>query len=98
MPCSWPRSLPSEDRIRDGGPPLVQPWTKWVIGPGERGEPPGTTSVGWGPLLPGATLVIGLEASRRVPDPLAFDLQLLSGNDLLTFEGGGPAEIRVEIP
>lgn len=89
---------PSDDRIRDGGPPLVQPWTKWVIGPGERGEPDGTTSVGWGPLLPDATLVIQLDASRRVPDPVAFDLQLLSGNDLLTFEGGGPAEIRVEIP
>lgn len=89
---------PSEERIRDGGPPLVQPWTKWVIGPGERGEPDGTTSVGWGPLLPGATLVIPLDASRRAPGPVAFDLQLLSGNDLLTFEGGGPAEIRVEIP
>ncbi len=89
---------PSDDRIRDGGPPLVQPWTKWVIGPGERGEPDGTTSVGWGPLLPGATLAIPLDATRRVPGPMAFDLQLLSGNDLLTFEGGGPAEIRVEIP
>ncbi|MEO5987071.1 MAG: hypothetical protein ABIW50_01235 [Candidatus Limnocylindria bacterium] len=104
----WPTELnqamflapftPSEDRIRDGGPPLAQPWTKWVIGPGERGEPAGVISVGWGPLLPGATLVIPLEASRRVPDPIAFDLQLLSGNDLLTFEGGGPAEIRIEIP
>ena len=39
---------PSDDRIRDGGPPLVQEWTKWVIGPGERGEPAGTTS-GSGP-------------------------------------------------
>ncbi len=104
----WPTELnealllapftPSEDRIRDGGPPLVQPWTKWVIGPGERGEPPGTISVGWGPLLPGATLVIPLNASRSAADPLAFDLQLLSGNDLLTLEGGGPAEIRIEIP
>lgn len=104
----WPTELnqalflapftPSEDRIRDGGPPLVQPWTKWVIGPGERGEPAGAISVGWGPLLPGATLVIPLEASRRVLGPIAFDLQLLSGNDLLTFEGGGPAEIRIEIP
>ena len=60
----WPTELnrtlilapftPSEDRIRDGGPPLVQPWTKWVRGPGEQGEPDGTISVGWGPLLPQA--------------------------------------------
>ena len=58
----WPRELnrtlflrpfePSEQRIADGGPPLVQEWTKWVLGPGEEGEPAGTVSLGWGPLMP----------------------------------------------
>lgn len=89
---------PTDDRIRDGGPPLVQPWTKWVVGPGERGEPAGTTSLGWGPLLAGATLEIPIIVTRREPGPLAFDLQVLSGNDLLTLEGGEPAQRRVEVP
>lgn len=90
--------VPSEGRISDGGPPLVQEWTKWVIGPGEQGEPEGTTSIGWGPLLPGATLTIPLFATRFAAEPLSFDLQLLAGNDLLTIEGGEPAELRVEVP
>ena len=104
----WPAELnamllvapftPSEDRIRDGGSPLVQPWTKWVIGPGEQGEPEGTISLGWGPLLPGAELIIELDVTRRAAGPVAFDLQLLAGNDLLTFDGGEPAEVRVEVP
>lgn len=89
---------PSEERIREGGDPLVQPWTKWVIGPGERGEPAGTISLGWGPLLAGATLEIPLVVTRRAPGPLAFDLQILAGNALLAFEDGGPAELRVEVP
>ena len=89
---------PSEDRIADGGPPLVQEWTKWVIGPGEQGEPEGTISVGWGPLLPGATLTIPLVATRSAAEPISFDLQLLAGNDLLTFDSGEPAELRVEVP
>jgi len=104
----WPTELdgtlflapfaPSEDRIADRGPPLVQPWTKWVIGPGEQGEPDGTISLGWGPLLPGAELIIPLRVARREAGPVAFDLQLLSGNDLLTLAGGPPAELRVEVP
>jgi hypothetical protein len=104
----WPTELaetlflapfaPSDDRIRDGGPPLVQPWTKWVIGPGERGEPAGTTSLGWGPLLAGATLEIPIVVNRRADGPVAFDLQVLAGNDLLTLNRGEPAELRVEIP
>lgn len=104
----WPSELndslfltpfePTDDRIREDGPPLVQPWTKWVLGPGEQGEPAGTISLGWGPLLPGATLTIPIIATRNAPGPVAFDLQVLAGNDLLTLEGGGPAEIRVEIP
>ena len=89
---------PSEDRIRDGGPPLQQEWTKWVVGPGEGGEPAGTISVGWGPLLPGATLEIPLAATRIGEGPVEFDLQLLAGNDLLSFEGGAPAELRVTVP
>lgn len=104
----WPAELeamlrlapftPSEERIRDGGPPLRQEWTKWVVGPGEQGEPAGTISVGWGPLLPGATLEIPLVATRVADGPVAFDLQLLVGNDLLSFDGGLPAELRVEVP
>jgi hypothetical protein len=104
----WPTELhatlfpapfrPSDDRIRDGGPPLVQPWTKWVVGPGERGEPEGTVSLGWGPLLPGATLEIPLIVSRVGPGPIAFDLQVLAGNAILAVEGGGPAAFRVEVP
>jgi hypothetical protein len=104
----WPTELnrtlllapftPSEDRIRDGGPPLVQPWTKWVRGPGEQGEPDGTISLGWGPLLPNAELEITLQVTRRAPGPVAFDLQILAGNDLLTLDGGRPAELRVEVP
>jgi len=104
----WPEGLaeslllapfaPSEERIRDGGDPLVQPWTKWVVGPGEQGEPAGTISLGYGPLLPAATLTIELVATRVAGGPIAFDLQLLAGNDLLRFDGGEPAELRVEVP
>jgi hypothetical protein len=90
--------VPSEERVSDNSPPLRQEWTKWVVGPGEQGEPAGTISLGWGPLLPGATLVIELIATRIAGGPVAFDLQLLAGNDLLTVDGGGPAELRVEVP
>jgi hypothetical protein len=104
----WPRELsrtlflrpfePSEQRIAEGGPPLVQDWTKWVIGPGEEGEPAGTISLGWGPLLPGATLTIPVLVVRREEGPVAFDLQVLSENDILTLADGEPAERRVEVP
>ena len=104
----WPTELqeslflapfaPSEERIRDCGPPREQPWTKWVVGPGERGEPAGTISLGWGPLLAGATLTIPILVTRLAPGPVAFDLQVLAGNDLLTLDGGDPAELRIEIP
>lgn len=77
---------------------LVQPWTKWVIGPGEQGEPAGTTSLGWGPLNPGATLTIPLVVTRREPGAVAFDLQFLAGEALLTSESGGPATMRVSVP
>ena len=104
----WPTQLgatlmlapfePTPERISDGGPPLVQEWTKWVVGPGEQGEPEGTISVGWGPLLPRATLTIPLLVTRVAAGPVAFDLQLLAGNNLLTLESGEPAELRVEVP
>jgi hypothetical protein len=90
--------VPSEDRIRDGGPPLVQAWTKWVIGPGERGEPAGTISLGYGPLMPGATLAIALNAERRTPGSVSFDLQVLADNDLLALADGGHAALRIEVP
>ena len=104
----WPEELgehnflapfvPSEDRIREGGDPLVQPWTKWVVGPGEHGEPAGTISLGYGPLFPGEALDVRLFVTRITSDPVAFDLQVLAGNDLLTLTDGSPAELRVEIP
>ena len=104
----WPTELnetlfiapftPSAERIQDGGPPLVQPWTKWVVGPGEQDEPAGTISLGWGPLLPEATLTIELDVTRRAAGPVAFDLQILAGNDLLMLAGDEPAELRVEVP
>lgn len=104
----WPTELnetlfiapftPSQVRIADGGPPLVQPWTKWVIGPGEKGEPDGTISIGWGPLLPDATLIIELDVTRRAPGPVEFDFQILAGNDLLTLDNGEAAELRVGVP
>jgi hypothetical protein len=89
---------PSPDRNCEGCPPLVQPWTKWVWGPGESGEPAGTTSLGWGPLDPGATLVIPVIANRRRDGPVDFDLQLLAGEGLLLQEGGQPAWLRVAVP
>lgn len=90
--------IPSEDRIRDGGPPLVQDWTKWVEGPGERGEPAGTTSLGYGPMDPGVTLPVELFVTRTAGGPVAFDLQVLAGEALLTLKTGGPAELRIEAP
>lgn len=104
----WPTALaatlflapfaPDPGRIVDGGPPLVQDWTKWVVGPGERGEPAGTTSLGWGPLDPHATLEIRLVVTRSAPGPVSFDLQLLAGNAILATSSGEPAETRVAIP
>ena len=92
---SWTRSLflapfrPSEQRIRDGGPPLVQDWSKWVRGPGESGEPAGTTSLGWGPLLPAATLTIPIQVTRQRRGEVAFDLQVLAGEAILSLADGG---------
>jgi hypothetical protein len=114
----WPTALrddlylapfaPSAGRVKEGVP-LVVPWTKWVEGPGEHGEPAGTTSLGWGPLLSGAELTIPVVATRLAAGPIAFDLQLLSGvpaagdvpeggDALLSVEGGGPAQTRVKLP
>jgi hypothetical protein len=104
----WPTELrdtlflapfePSEQRRVDNGPPLWQEWTKWVDGPGEQGEPAGTTSLGWGPLLPNATLTIPIVVNRRARGEVAFDLQLLVGESLLSLEDGDPAELRVRVP
>jgi hypothetical protein len=104
----WPTELretlflapfePSEQRRAEGGPPLWQQWTKWVDGPGERGEPAGTTSLGWGPLLPNATLTIPIVVNREARGEVAFDLQVLVEEALLTLESGDPAELRVRVP
>jgi hypothetical protein len=101
----WPTALgqtlflapfaPAASRLTDA---LVQPWTKWVDGPGEMGEPAGTTSLGWGPLDAGATLTIPIIVTRRAPGPVAFDLQFLAGEALLTSDEGGPAATRVSVP
>lgn len=101
----WPTDLdrtlylapfrPSQSRL---GTALVQPWTKWVIGPGESGEPAGTTSLGYGPLLAGATLTIPLYVTREAAGPVSFDLQFLAGEALLTSDSGGPAWTRVTVP
>jgi len=88
---------PSQQRIREGGPHLRQDWTKWVEGPGEHGEPAGTTSLGWGPLLPGATLEIPVLATRVAPGPLTFDLQILAGEAVLVTDGE-PAWFQVTVP
>ena len=88
---------PSAQRIREGGDPLVQDWTKWVDGPGEHGEPAGTTSLGWGPLLVGGTLTITVVATRVAPGPITFDLQVLSGEKILQTDGE-PAFLKVTVP
>lgn len=88
---------PSQQRIREGGDPLVQDWTRWVDGPGEHGEPAGTTSLGWGPLLPGGTLTIPVLATRVAPGPLTFDLQILNGEAILVSDGA-PAWTHVTVP
>lgn len=90
--------LPDPDLVREGGGNFVVTWTKWVIGPGEQGEPAGTTSLGYGPLDPGATLTIPLFVTRLAPGPTPFDLQVLAGESILTLSGGQPAELRVEVP
>ena len=89
--------VPSQQRIREGGDPLRQDWTKWVDGPGEHGEPAGTTSLGWGPLLPGGTLTIPVLATRVAPGPLTFDLQILNGGATLLSDGL-PAWTQVTVP
>jgi len=91
-------SIPDPDLVREGGGNLVVPWTKWVIGPGEQGEPAGTTSLGYGPLDAGATLTIPLYVTRLAPGPTSFDLQFLAGESILTLTDGQPAELRVEVP
>jgi hypothetical protein len=89
---------PSQQRIAEGGPPLQQHWTKWVRGPGEQGEPAGTTSLGWGPLLPGATLTIPIQVTRMAAGEVSFDLQLLAGEAILALDDSSPAEHRVTVP
>ncbi|HEX5579781.1 MAG TPA: hypothetical protein VFY43_08960 [Candidatus Limnocylindria bacterium] len=89
---------PSQQRIANGGPPLVQDWTKWVRGPGESGEPAGTTSLGWGPLLPGGVLTIPIQVTREERGGVSFDLQVLAGEAILALGDGSPAELRVSVP
>jgi hypothetical protein len=90
--------IPGPERVEEFGPPLTVSthWTKWVEGPGEEGEPAGTTSLGYGPMDPGMTLEIPLYVTRRAAGPVDFDLQVLDGEALLTLEDGTPGELRVE--
>ncbi len=90
--------VPDPDLARDGGGNLVRTWTKWVLGPGEQGEPEGTISLGYGPLEPGATLSMPLYVTRMAPGPTSFDLQILAGESILTLPDGQPAELRIEVP
>lgn len=91
--------LPSQQRIREGGDPLVQDWTSWVEGPGEHDEPAGTTSLGWGPLLKGGTLTIPVQATRVAPGPIVFDLQILNGDTGAVLRSDGePAWFQVQVP
>ena len=106
----WPTALaatiflapfqPSDERVREGGPPLTASthWTKWVEGPGEQGEPAGTTSLGYGPIDPNTTLDVPLFATRHAAGPVEFDLQVLAGEALLSDPDGRPAEVRVSAP
>ena len=105
----WPTELrdtiflapfqPSQQRIREGGDPLVQAWTSWVDGPGEHGEPAGTTSLGWGPLLRGGTLTIPVLATRVAPGPVTFDLQILNGDTgAILRSDGEPVWVQVTVP
>ena len=88
---------PTQQRIQEGGDPLVQDWTSWVDGPGEHGEPAGTTSLGWGPLLVGGTLTIPVLATRVAPGPISFDLQILNGEKILLSDGV-PVWLHVDVP
>ena len=87
----------SQERIAEGGPPLMQDWTKWVLGPGEHGEPEGTISLGWGPLLADGTLTIEIQVTRVAQGEVAFDLQLLAGESILSLQDGSRAELRVSV-
>ncbi|HSF02780.1 MAG TPA: hypothetical protein VLA62_07215 [Solirubrobacterales bacterium] len=90
---------PSQQRIREGGDPLVQDWTSWVDGPGEHDEPAGTTSLGWGPLLRGGTLTIPVLATRVAPGPIVFDLQILNGDTGAVLRSdGAPVWVQVTVP
>ena len=92
--------VPGPERVEEFGPPLTvsTDWTKWVEGPGEEGEPPGTTSLGYGPMDPGMVLAIPLYVTRRAEGAVGFDLQVLADDALLALEDGDPAELRVEVP
>jgi hypothetical protein len=48
--------------------------------------------------MPGATLRIPLNVTRRADGGVSFDLQLLADNALLNLPGGEPAELRVQVP
>lgn len=100
----WPTELnatlflapfePGPDRMVN---PLVVEWTRWVEGPGTRGEPAGTTTLGYGPLDPGVTLAIDLVASWRTAAPVDFDLQFLDREALLLTTTGEPAQTRITL-
>ena len=48
--------------------------------------------------MPARRSTIPLFATRRAAGPVAFDLQVLAGEAMLTTADGRPAEIRVTAP
>ena len=88
---------PSDSRICNGCPPLVQPWTKWVVGQAPRRA--GRHDLAWlGPAPRRTRSHRPIVANRRIAGPVSFDLQVLAGEALLTLDTGLPAEFRVEVP
>ena len=75
--------------------PLAVPWTRWVEGPGSKGEPAGTTSLGWGPMDPGMTLEIRIVATRQAAGAIEFDLQFLEGQSDPDYTGEEPEDVAL---
>ncbi len=104
----WPAGLgetlrlapftPSEERIERAARRCARSGRSGSSGPASAASRPARSPSAGDPCFRVRRSSIALVATRVVPGPVAFDLQLLAANDLLTFDGGLPAEIRVEVP